>query len=587
MGGFFLLRKTADGSHQPDLAEARSTFGRLGFDRAQHVAEPDYDLLIFPKHRQQAPVFKQYPNGDLAFACGTFVFQGRIGIEAIDRFYDAFAGKIDICEQAYGHFIVIIKKHGRTHVFNDALGACHVFFDETMRVFSSSFLAAASALPRLTVSSQGVYEYVFDGVVSGSATLMNEIRLLPRKAQAVVAGPSIEIERTGAYVRNTLGSDFEALVSQSLLRLNDYFDRLANLFGDRISCALSGGYDSRLILALLRRRGITPKLYVYGKSTDPDVQIARMIAAGEGLHIDHIDKDEVAPVPPERFPEIVERNYYSSDGYYWEGIFDNGAEYAERYRRIEGGVLNLNGGGGEAFRNFFYLRDGTYSRRQLLWSFYGQFDPQSCSEMFDENRHYAGLEAKLDELIGEPRPMLERSLVEWLYPNFRCRSFMGRTVSINNWTGHSLLPFFDFQMSEQALRIPLGMKHHGRFEAELIRRTHPRIAAYPSVYGHNFIDNPPLRRLLRDGATYLRPAALRRFTFRIKHRLKRADDLWDGYFAPGYLTAALPGGLEQVKRFFNLEAVRDVHQLQRIVSLEYMLAKFDGKLRFDGEAARR
>ncbi|MBI3711069.1 MAG: hypothetical protein HY246_25780, partial [Proteobacteria bacterium] len=502
------------------LTAAETAFSRLGFAAPTRLSDPDYELLVYPKQRRQAPNLKTFPNGDFIFACGTLIYRRRQGDEALDLFYQDISSRLDACESAYGHYAVVLRKGGATRIFSDALGSYHVFYDAAHTTVSSSFLAVASVLPRVTVATQGVYEFVFDGVVSGSATLFDEIRVLPKRGQAILGGRTLSTELGEPYRPSDAGTDFETLAVQSLMRLNDYFDTLVDLYGGRISSALSGGYDSRLILALLRRRGVTPQLYVYGRSEDVDVRIAKAIAVGEGIPIDHIDKDRVNSVPVEAFAQVVERNFYASDGYLWEGVFDNGAEHAERFRRTEGGMINLNGGGGEAFRNFFYLRNRPFTKRQLLWSFYGQFDPRSCTGRFDEERHYRALEEKFDELIGHRHQTLDRRLIEWLYPNFRCRSFMGRSISVNNWTGNSVLPFYEFRIVEQANRIPVRMKQHGAFEAEMIRRVHPRIAAYPSVYGHGFIGYPPVQRVVRDLATYIRPTELRRFTFRVKHRLK-------------------------------------------------------------------
>src|SRR5690606_31268523 len=53
--------------------------------------------------------------------------------------------------------------------------------------------------------------------------------------------------------------------------------------GAALSLGLSGGLDSRLLLALLVR-GETPyRLHVFGPGEDPDVRVSRQIAAGLGL----------------------------------------------------------------------------------------------------------------------------------------------------------------------------------------------------------------------------------------------------------------------------------------------------------------
>ena len=62
------------------------------------------------------------------------------------------------------------------------------------------------------------------------------------------------------------------------LGLDGYFAAVAKIFGNRVTSALSGGYDSRLILAMLRRHGVAPHLFVYGNAGDQDVRLATAIA---------------------------------------------------------------------------------------------------------------------------------------------------------------------------------------------------------------------------------------------------------------------------------------------------------------------
>ena len=82
-------------------------------------------------------------------------------------------------------------------------------------------------------------------------------------------------------------------VDRVVAALDPVFDSIVGSAGDRIDTAISGGYDSRLILALLRARGVRPRLHVYGSDADSDVRIARQICAGEGLTLEHIDKSRL------------------------------------------------------------------------------------------------------------------------------------------------------------------------------------------------------------------------------------------------------------------------------------------------------
>jgi asparagine synthase (glutamine-hydrolysing) len=142
------------------------------------------------------------------------------------------------------------------------------------------------------------------------------------------------------------------------------------------------------------------------------------------------------------------------------------------------------------------------------------------------------------------------------------------------------LPFLERPLTEHASLIPIAWKNHGAYEAELIRRADPRLASYPSGYGHDFSGPPPLAHRLADYVTYVRPPWLRRFAYRVKHRVRRSPELPD-YLRKEYRDAALPGGVQVMTGLFQLDRVGDPAQTARILTLEYLVRKFDGRIRVD------
>ncbi|MGC2199350.1 MAG: hypothetical protein WA633_04260, partial [Stellaceae bacterium] len=204
---------------------------------------------------------------------------------------------------------------------------------------------------------------------------------------------------------------------------------------------------------------------------------------------------------------------------------------------------------------------------------------------FDQEAYFCQLEDKLEALIGYPRPLLPRPLVEWLYHYFRCRAWDGRINNINNTYGHVALPFLEHALTQHASVIPIAWKNHGAYEAELIRRADPRLASYPSSYGHDFSGAPPLSRRLADYGTYLRPPWLRRFAYRVKKRVRRPSDLPD-YLQSKYLEAALPGGVQVMTELFQLDRISDPAQTARILTLEYLVRQFEGRIRIDFHHSR-
>ena len=104
-------------------------------------------------------------------------------------------------------------------------------------------------------------------------------------------------------------------------------------------------------MALLLERGATPSIHVYGRPEDGDVTVAKHVAANEGFALSHVDKSTFAPVEPDDFADVIERNFLAFHGHPPDGLFENGSDLDTRIELSRGGRLMLNGGGGEVFRN--------------------------------------------------------------------------------------------------------------------------------------------------------------------------------------------------------------------------------------------
>lgn len=450
MGMFFLIR--GEPSFGPKAQAAARVSEEMGFIHPTILQTEIATLFIYAKRGQERANAVSLPNGDFVAACGTFVFRQKMGEVALRAFYEAFDGDFSLLEDSLCAFALIVRKHGRIYIASDPAGLHHVFRDSKNEIVSSSYLVSASSIEHPTIAKQSAFEYVFQGVVSGNATLLTEVSLLP-------IGASLVFERGAASLNaprlvppmEPWSTSRAELLERAMAELDAYFRAINLLFQNRITSALSGGFDSRLILAMLRRCGCDPRVYVYGDNNDQDVLLASAMAKGEGFHLKILDKSTTRIVAVEQFPDLVAHNYLRNDGYLHGGIFHGTAEEAERADRTAGGAIALNGGGGEIFRNFFYLPDAAYSPRQILWSFYSQFDPRACTDRFDSERYYQELERKMLDVTG-PMKRFSRCTVEWLYHRFRCRSWDGRTNTVNSQYGFTGLPYLKPRITALAAR---------------------------------------------------------------------------------------------------------------------------------------
>ena len=571
MGGFFLVRDDRSGAGSARVERLRASFERQGFPAPRVLRAGAAMVSVYPKLCDGGESVVMRENGEFCAVIGTLLYCHATGLPALERLLSDFKSGTIQRSSLHGHYCVLIGTGDAIEVFTDPFGIYPVWKNTDNNVVSSSFLAISDAMDGVTVDTQAAYEYVFQGATYGGASVFREIDLFDCHS-ILRFGPSVETKPWGPTpAAAELGLSDADRLARNLANLRAYYDAIVSCFGDRIDTALSGGYDSRLTLALLLERGATPSIHVYGRPEDGDVTVAKHVAANEGFALSHVDKSTFAPVEPDDFADVIERKFLAFHCHPPDGLFENGSDLDTRTELSRGGRLMLNGGGGEVFRNYFYLPDRPFSIRQILWAFYSRFDPATCTGLFDPERYYRALEDKIRKTLGVVGNRLSRRDVERVYPEFRCRFWMGRNNSVNNRLGPALTPLIDENVVPDTLGLPLKIKNFGRFEARMINAINPLLAAYQTVYGHGLAGDPPLQRILKDLKTYIRPPIVRRFTYRLKHRRPVPRPYW---LSDDYVGRVLDLEFPYARRLFDMTRVCDNEQYNCICTLELLLEKY-------------
>lgn len=568
MGGFFYASKKDGSDVSAVLKESRNQFELSGFSPPTTFETDAYKIDYYGKIEASVGNYVRFDSDNFIFAVGTFIYGGLIGTDALRLFYQQVNHR-DALRTSRGHFVVVLRKNNQTYLLHDLLGAYQVFITRDGQCATTSFLAAIGAANACTINVQETYEYVFNGVTLGDSTLFAEVRRLSLfECMKLEPAPTIICEQIDICPEEQ-NAPFSKLVDHNLQGLLGYAADLVGLFGSNIKLALSGGYDSRLLLALFRHCGATPEIFVYGSKVDQDVTAARKITDLEGIKLHHVDKIQLRHVQPEEYADVVETNFYMEDALPSDGIFQSGAELIARRQRNEHDALHVNGGGGEVFRNFFYLPDRALTPRQFVWVFYSRFSAGQCSSTFDVRTYENGIAEKVTTLTKTRNGKLSRRQVECLYPYFRCRSWFGHENSINNRWGYSVLPFFDHPIVESALQIPVRYKYFGNFEGSMIRQADSSLARHLSNYGHNFLENAPFFVAAKELLTYFRPLWLRRNAFRIKslRDKSRADQ---PLLSNRYIEQVIDTRFPHMSKFFNVPRVTSPLHFARICTLEYL-----------------
>lgn len=518
--------------------------------------------------RQVEDCIVQTPLGT-ACCVGPLWFRGQFGRRALAILLNEVSVTGHLEESALrGNFVLFLKTGERIWLLNDALGFVRIHASADGCFFSTSWLAACAYLRQVEVNAASAIEYVLLGAAHSRHSVARGVDLVP-------LGQVHDLKRRSTWQRFPNGlvphEPVFATPAEAVEAITEHLRaasvEVASAFPARINAALSGGFDSRLIVAGLLAAGAKPQLFVYGGDESADVSIARRVACAIGLPLNAIDKQVLNDSLPVPDIESLEQSGLFFDGLPNDGIHDPGADLRTRLQQTADGCIALNGGGGEIFRNFFHLPDRAFSARDIVRAFYRGFS----GDLFREPGGLEAYEARLATSIRIAAGMsaagedcLTRTQVELLYPLFRCHYWMGINNSVAVRHGYYATPLVDLESVRLALRVPLRWKNAGALQSRLITALHPAIAAQPSAYGFRFDVGPGWKARLAEWATCARPVMLRPLINATRRSLQRArvsPTVWQRY------RALLPGEW-RMDSLLDLTRLADERALGRALSVE-------------------
>ena len=468
---------------------------------------------------------------------------------------------------------MLVEQDSVAYLMPDSLGSCKIYHDDDCTCLSDSYVLVLGMRGSKTLISQSVYEYAWCGTVFGGRTLFREIKSLDPPGVCRLTGSLDVVGRPASLCL----PDFSRAGRQEIV--NHFRDRSARLFalyaahfGNEIECSMSGGLDSRLMLAALLRAGVLPTILVYGEKEAIDVKIARQIAIGEGLKFRHVQKRPGDAVTPAEFPAVMQQIHWAFDGWGVEGAFTSDAELLERLRRGRA-ALYMNGSLGEVLRNFFYLPDREFKPYEIAGAFFSRYAPTWTTSAFQPDAYAGVLSEIIRQSVGGGRGALSRRAVELVYPLVRGRYWTARDLAINLRFGPVAYPFMEASLISGTCTIPLSWKSNARFEHALIRNIHPSLIRYPTCYS----DNPQHPQSLRHYVDYVfsvhRPVSLRKYAYRVKQALRPAQSL-PKTLTRSYLASVLDPEFPYMSRYFHIDRIRDHGVLSRVATLEYLCQRY-------------
>jgi asparagine synthase (glutamine-hydrolysing) len=275
------------------------------------------------------PVRNERGDATLVFSGEEYPEPGKIqamkaaghSIDASEAAYlvHRYEDEPDFPKQLNGRFHGFVADCARKKamVFNDRYGLARLYYHEAKDGFY--FAAEAKAIlkvrPELRVAdSRGIGEYIVCGCVLENRTLFPDIQVLPPGSAWTFAGG--KLEKKSPYFEPSEWEQLEPLKRETYYEhFRDIFVRnLPRFFegSEQIGCSLTGGLDTRIIMAWRNPAPGTMPCYTFGSMyrDNEDVKLARRVA--EICHQKHV----TIPTGEEflsQFAHYAERTIYMTD----------------------------------------------------------------------------------------------------------------------------------------------------------------------------------------------------------------------------------------------------------------------------------
>ncbi len=428
-------------------------------------------------------------TGNWLLASGTWFHRDGYSSGAETRLLQRFVeiGAERLAGELEGFFVLILghAHTGEIVLLNDIVGSCHCFkrsFADGIVLSGSSLLLASLEECRLDLVA--CQEFLFTGIIYEDRTCYQEVRKLGPARIVRFAGEGKKSEER--YWR-AADLNVESLRGDSAIdtlwgTMGQAARRIHELYGNPI-CDLTGGYDSRALVATFLGAGVRCSTVVSGAQDSADVRISSALA--KKLNLPHIHYEPLRQVSFER----VQACLALTDGEY---DLVNYAQIREIHRKLAGQFeVSINGSFGEVARGYWWElllprigARGPLNARKLARLRYAAhaFDPSIllAEKRLDLVEHFAGvIERTNSGLTSCPNTFQ----MDHAYLMMRMQRWQGRIASSTNQIWPCLSPFMFRSVLETMLETRAMLRWRSLMIRKMLARYSPTMAAYRLEHG--------------------------------------------------------------------------------------------------------
>ncbi len=464
---------------------------RLRQQKPSEKFETDWvHVATFPRmNGSLCPLIMDKGSGDWVLVSGTWFHQDGWGkgqeLSLLRRLQED--GPEKVIQKLEGFFVLVFGE-SRTRtvvVMTDLMGSCHAFqrFGHGFSAISGSSLLLA-ALGIRTLDPIGSQEFLGTGVIYEDRTFYQEVKKLPpssvsRYFDGQLTGTSLYWQAKDLIPESLDGKQAIETVSNNLVHV---VKTIGKVFGNPI-CDLTGGYDSRSVVAAFLNAGVPFHTTVSGPVESGDVCVSKAIAERFGLSHWHIPAKTLSSL------EDLTKSVSLTDGEYdsveYARIFRVHQALSDRYD------ISINGSYGETAKGIWWellfpnpSETGKLDGQLLARKRYGEQKNDEHlidqSLRLDLNQHFSEVIDRTNSGLEEFPKAFQMDHVRLL---MRMQRWQGRIASSTNQIWPCLSPFMFRSVLEPLLQIRVAFRHRKQFSCSLIQRLQADLANMSLEHG--------------------------------------------------------------------------------------------------------
>ncbi len=382
-----------------------------------------------------------------------------------------------------GHFVALRFNEHETQIFTDQLGLRAFYVAKTTRgvVFSTrlDWVARATGNSEIDLEAFGPQWLAFNQISCWSP--VRHVHRLGPGSRARCTATSFEFQES------MWSPDFDSKEKEMFEDVLKQFLNPRDVPLESISFGLSGGLDSRVLLALFFSMGKQSlKLHVFGDALDPDVRVSTAIGQRLKLHHTH---DRYFPQNPDellsRMKEYLAQIYVTSpsSAVLYAGAMDGVVKRAS---------LILDGSFGEMARRQCFNRlliKGSSALRQRAADRISHYMTIRRADIFNhdaietmEKGFIRQMQWYLDE-TSTSRSISDEDFVDLMTIRTRFPNYSGVEQARTDAFIMGYMPFLQPSVLRNVFHIPMHLKRKGRLFRQMIVRHSPELMSFPLVKG--------------------------------------------------------------------------------------------------------